>query len=275
MVSQEMAFRIMETGFRGMDLTGCHISFGWGHDKQVFWLTKEVWMTGVLSHKFTHYIPRYFPKMLIFVWNHVAVNIFENQYHDLMMNIIVFGPPGSGKGTQSVKIAGKYHLAHISTGDIFRSEIRNKTKMGNKVQSYISKGELVPDELLLDILKNAMEKHSGTRGYVFDGFPRTIHQAVSLDKLMQEKNQEITLVLALEVSGEEVVKRLLKRAQLEGRSDDNEEVIRNRLKVYHEQTEPLLTYYDEQDKLATVPGEGTIEGIFKNLCRAIEGDSAG
>lgn len=187
-----------------------------------------------------------------------------------MFNLILFGPPGSGKGTQSLQIAKKYNFAHISTGDIFRSEIKNKTELGLKVQGIIEKGELVPDELLIELLDNAMGKFSGIEGFVFDGFPRTLRQAEDLDKLMVSKNERVTLVLALEVDEEEVIKRLLKRAQLEGRKDDTEDVIRNRMNVYHSQTKPLTDFYEKQDKFDSVLGVGSIEDISNKLFEVID-----
>ena len=187
-----------------------------------------------------------------------------------MFNLIIFGPPGSGKGTQSVKIAGKYNLAHISTGDIFRSEIKNKTELGLKVQGIIEKGELVPDELLIELLDNAMQKFSGHTGFIFDGFPRTIRQAEDLDKLLGTKNDCVTMVLALDVNEEAIIQRLLKRALAEGRKDDTEEVIRNRMSIYHSQTSPLINFYEKQDKFIAVNGLGGIDEIFENICAEVE-----
>jgi len=187
-----------------------------------------------------------------------------------MYNLILFGPPGSGKGTQSVNVAKKYNFAHISTGDIFRSEIKNKTELGLKVQGIIEKGELVPDELLIELLDNAMGKFSNINGFIFDGFPRTLRQAKDLDVLLESKNDKVSLVLALEVDQEEVIKRLLKRAQLQGRKDDTEEVIRNRMKVYHTQTSPLIDFYKKQGKFESVCGSGTIDEISYNLYGIID-----
>ncbi len=187
-----------------------------------------------------------------------------------MFNLILFGPPGSGKGTQSARIAEKYKLVHISTGDIFRREIKNKSTLGLKVQSVIEKGELVPDALLVDILRSALQQAGSPRGFVFDGFPRTIRQAGDLDMLLKETGEKVSLVLALEVDEEEVVTRLLKRAQLEGRKDDTEEVIRNRMKVYHSQTRPLTEYYDKQGKFKSVHGVGSIDDIFADICKTID-----
>jgi adenylate kinase len=186
-----------------------------------------------------------------------------------MLNLIIFGPPGSGKGTQSVRIAENFDLAHISTGDIFRTEIKNKTPLGLRVQSIIERGELVPDELLIEILESALDKNAGKAGYIFDGFPRTLQQAKDLDKLMVKRADQVTLVVALEVNQDEVVKRLLNRAKLEGRKDDTEEVILNRMNVYQSQTTPLIEYYEKQDKFQQVFGVGSIDEIFDSICRVI------
>ena len=187
-----------------------------------------------------------------------------------MFNLILFGPPGSGKGTQSKCIAEKFQLVHISTGDIFRREIRSKTALGLKVQSIIEKGELVPDELLVDILRSALLQAGDPAGFVFDGFPRTIRQAEDLDSILKAFDSTVSLVLALDVDEEEIVTRLLKRAQQEGRKDDTEEVIRNRMKVYHEQTHPLMDYYKKQEKLFSLFGVGSIDNIFADICQVIE-----
>jgi len=187
-----------------------------------------------------------------------------------MFNLILFGPPGSGKGTQSSRIAEKYNLVHISTGDIFRREIRNKSALGLKVQSIIERGELVPDDLLVDILRSALQQAGNPRGFVFDGFPRTIRQAEDLDKLLNETGETVSLVLSLDVDEEEVVIRLLKRAQLEGRKDDTEDVIRNRMKVYHSQTHPLMEYYNQQAKFKSLTGVGSIDDIFRDICKEID-----
>jgi adenylate kinase len=191
-----------------------------------------------------------------------------------MFNFIIFGPPGSGKGTQSVRIAEKYKLVHISTGDIFRREIKNQTPLGIKVQRIIENGELVPDELLVDILRSALQQAGSPAGFVFDGFPRTIRQAEDLDRLLMETGNKVSLVLALDVDEEEVVTRLLKRAQLEGRKDDTEDVIRNRMNVYHAQTTPLMEYYNKQGKFISIHGVGTIDDIFAAICKIIDSHRA-
>lgn len=187
-----------------------------------------------------------------------------------MFNVIIFGPPGSGKGTQSVKIAEKYNVKHVSTGDILRSEVKQQTELGKKAQAIMEKGELVPDELLIQILHSVIEKNPGVSGFIFDGFPRTTVQAAALDELMNKINHDINCVISLEVPDEEVVQRLLKRAEIEGRKDDNEVTIQNRLKVYNEQTSPLLEYYRGQNKLDGIHGVGTIDGIFEDICKALD-----
>jgi adenylate kinase len=187
-----------------------------------------------------------------------------------MFNLILFGPPGSGKGTQSLKISEKYKLAHISTGDIFRNEIRNFTELGLKVQSIIEKGELVPDELLIQILENALNKYSDIKGYIFDGFPRTLRQAGFLDEVLSRMNEKVSVVIALDVDEQEIILRLLKRAQLEGRKDDTEEVIRNRMSVYHSQTKPLMDFYADQGKFEVLHGVGSVEDIFDGICALVD-----
>jgi adenylate kinase len=187
-----------------------------------------------------------------------------------MFYLILFGPPGSGKGTQSVKIAERFNFAHISTGDIFRNEIKNKTPLGLKVQRIIEKGELVSDELLIEILSQAMEKYENVDGFVLDGFPRTLKQAEDFDHLLSAKGQDVSLVLALDVNEEEIVKRLLKRAELEGRKDDTEEVIRKRMNVYYTQTKPLIEYYKKRGKYESVYGIGSIDDISEKLFKSIE-----
>lgn len=187
-----------------------------------------------------------------------------------MFNILIFGPPGSGKGTQAVRVSEKFNIKHISTGDILRSEVKQQTELGKKAQSIMEKGELVPDELLIEILHSVIEKNKSVAGFIFDGFPRTLVQAKELDQLMNEIDDSIDLVLSLNVHDDEVVTRLLKRAELEGRKDDNRETIQNRLDVYKRQTMPLLNYYKEQNKLEIIEGIGTIEDIFDEICNIID-----
>jgi len=204
----------------------------------------------------------------VYIYLQLTFLIIINIYY--MFNFIIFGPPGSGKGTQSAKIAEKYNLAHISTGDIFRKNIKEKTELGLKVKSIIDSGELVPDELLIDILKDAINSYSGVRGFIFDGFPRTIRQADEFEELLKSKNQKVSLVLSLKVDDEEIITRLMKRAEEQGRLDDTREVIENRLKVYHRQTEPLIEYYKKKGKFESIYGIGTIDEIFSNICKVID-----
>ncbi len=188
-----------------------------------------------------------------------------------MLNIVLFGPPGAGKGTQAEKIIEKYNLVHLSTGDILRSEIKMKTKLGKEAKNYMDKGELVPDEVVIGMIESKIDKNIDSKGFIFDGFPRTIAQAEALDGLLEKKGTEIKLMLSLEVEHDELVKRLLNRAKDSGREDDKDEmVIENRIKVYHDETAPVIGYYDSKDKAYSVQGMGSIEEIFKNLCEIID-----
>ncbi len=187
-----------------------------------------------------------------------------------MFNLVIFGPPGAGKGTQATIIAKKYNLAHISTGDLFRYEIRNQTELGVKVKKIVDSGELVPDELLIDLLKSGMAKFEEVNGIIFDGFPRTIRQAEDLDVLLAESDDAVTLTLALDVDQDELIKRILHRSLKQNRVDDTEEVIQNRLKVYAAQTSPLINYYKDQKKFESVRGMGSIEEIIDKLCKVID-----
>ena len=188
-----------------------------------------------------------------------------------MFNIILFGPPGSGKGTQSEKLIAKYGLRHLSTGDILRSEIARQTSLGLEAKGYMDKGELVPDEVVIGMIHSALEENPLAEGFLFDGFPRTNAQSVALDKLLSGKNTEIGLVLALMVSEEELVNRLLNRGRTSGRSDDNnEEVIRARIIEYHKKTSAVAEYYQRVGKVIYIPGEGTVEEIFESLCNEID-----
>ncbi len=188
-----------------------------------------------------------------------------------MINLILFGPPGSGKGTQAAKLVEKYDLLHISTGDLFRYEMGNETPLGKKAKSYIEKGELVPDEVTVGMLRNKVEANPEAAGFIFDGFPRTIPQAEALDQLMNEKGSEISALLMLDVPDEELVKRLLERGKTSGRKDDtNESVIRNRIEVYKSETAPVFDYYRSKGKAEKVYGVGSIEEIFGRLCDQID-----
>jgi adenylate kinase len=187
-----------------------------------------------------------------------------------MFNLILFGPPGAGKGTQAIKIAEKFGWKHVSTGDILRTEVGMGTPLGLKAKAVMEAGHLVSDELLIEIMNSVFIKNIEAKGFVLDGFPRTLKQAQELDQMLDKLDQKVSLVLALEVNEEELVKRLLKRAQDQGRMDDNEEVVKNRLVQYHHHTKPLIEYYKTKDLYQEVFGEGTIEQIFNQLCLSIK-----
>jgi adenylate kinase len=188
-----------------------------------------------------------------------------------MFNLILFGPPGSGKGTQSEKLVEKYKLVHLSTGNLLRSEIAEKTPLGIEAKHFIDKGQLVPDEVVIGMVDSFFDKHPDAIGFLFDGFPRTTAQAVALDKLMALKKTEISLVLMLEVNEEELIKRLVLRGKTSGRSDDaDENVQRNRQQVYKNETLPVASYYQKAKKVAVVDGMGEIDSIFERLCSYID-----
>lgn len=189
-----------------------------------------------------------------------------------MLNLILFGPPGAGKGTQSEKLITEYQLSHISTGDLLRAERAAGTPLGNQANEFISKGELVPDGVVIGMVKNYMESKPEAAGFIFDGFPRTIAQAEALDLMLAEFKTSISIVLGLEVEEDELVKRLLLRGQSSGRVDDQDEAtIRNRFKEYQTKTLPLAGFYHEQGKYVGVQGIGEIEEIFQSLCQKING----
>lgn len=188
-----------------------------------------------------------------------------------MFNLILFGPPGSGKGTQSEKLIAKYGLKHLSTGDLLRSEISNQTPLGKEAQNFMDKGQLVPDEVVIGMISSALDDNPDAKGFLFDGFPRTPAQAKALDNLLELKNAPIAAMLALDVSEEELVKRLLKRGETSGRSDDNNEnVIRARIVEYRTKTAIVADYYKQFDKVVMIKGEGTIDDIFIRLCAEID-----
>lgn len=188
-----------------------------------------------------------------------------------MLNIILFGPPGAGKGTQSAMLIEKYELTHLSTGDIFRYNMKNDTDLGVLAKQYIEKGELVPDEVTVGMVEDFLSRNASAKGFIFDGFPRTIAQGEALDQMLEKKGESIDLMLALEVEEDELVRRLLERGKTSGRADDqDEDTIRNRFKVYNDETAPLAKFYSDQDKYMGVHGMGEIEDIFKRLCAAIE-----
>ena len=188
-----------------------------------------------------------------------------------MKHLILFGPPGSGKGTQAKQLESKFEMIHISTGDLFRYEIGNDTPLGIEAKSYMNKGQLVPDSVTIGMLKNKVEMHPNAKGFIFDGFPRTIPQAEALDAFLAEREEIIAGLLSLKVDEEELVNRLLERGKTSGRADDsNEDVIRNRIRVYGEQTSPVYNYYDKKGKAQEVEGVGSIDDIFNKLSDAVE-----
>ena len=188
-----------------------------------------------------------------------------------MLNLILFGPPGSGKGTQSEKLIVKYGLKHLSTGDLLRSEIAQKTVLGLEAKTLMDKGQLVPDEVVIGMIRSALESNPDAKGFLFDGFPRTSAQAEALDKLLEMKGTSINMMLSMEVGEEELISRLLKRGATSGRSDDNNEgVIRARIAEYHNKTSAVADYYKKFDKVVTVKGEGNINEIFEELCNEID-----
>ncbi|HEX8332076.1 MAG TPA: adenylate kinase [Segetibacter sp.] len=188
-----------------------------------------------------------------------------------MFNIILFGPPGSGKGTQSEKLISKYGLKHLSTGDLLRTEISTQTPLGLEAKNFMDKGQLVPDEVVIGMISTALDANPEAQGFLFDGFPRTEAQSEALDKLLKLKKTEIGVVLAMQVSEEELVKRLVNRGLTSGRSDDNnEEVIRARIIEYHKKTSAVADYYKKFDKVVYLNGEGTVDEIFSGLCSEID-----
>ena len=188
-----------------------------------------------------------------------------------MLNLILFGPPGSGKGTQSEKLIIKYGLKHLSTGDLLRSEIAQQTTLGMEAKNFMDKGQLVPDAVVIGMIRCAIENNPAVKGFLFDGFPRTAAQAAALDQLMELKNTTIKMMLAMEVGEKELMSRLLKRGETSGRSDDtNEEVVKARIVEYHNKTAAVADYYNQFKKVVTIKGEGSIDDIFNALCNEID-----
>ncbi len=188
-----------------------------------------------------------------------------------MLNIVLFGPPGAGKGTQSQKLIDKYNLVHLSTGDILRGEVTASTSLGIEAKKIMDKGDLVPDEVVIGMISSKIDKNLKADGFIFDGFPRTAAQAKALDEMLNEKGTSVSLMLALEVDNEELTKRLLLRGKDSGRADDqNESIIRNRIAEYNAKTAPLVDYYSAQGKFKSVKGVGSIDEIFSSLCNSID-----
>ncbi|MFP4092661.1 MAG: adenylate kinase [Cyclobacteriaceae bacterium] len=188
-----------------------------------------------------------------------------------MLNIVLFGPPGAGKGTQSEKLIAHYNLLHISTGDLFRKHLGEGTELGKKAKGYMDEGKLVPDQLVIDMVDDKLKEGNNKEGIIFDGFPRTIPQAEALDQLLESKNMPIVATIMLEVPDEELINRLLERGKTSGRSDDQDRSkIETRLKVYKDETLPVANHYREQQKLANVNGVGSIDAIFDRISSRIE-----
>ena len=188
-----------------------------------------------------------------------------------MFNLILFGPPGSGKGTQSEKLIAKYNLKHLSTGDLLRSEIAKKTPLGLEAKKFMDKGQLVPDEVVIGMISSALDANPNIVGFLFDGFPRTSKQAEALDNLLELKNISINVMLALNVTEEELVKRLVKRGETSGRPDDNnEQVIRTRIHEYNKKTSAVADHYKKANKVVLVKGEGSVDDIFTSLTKEMD-----
>ena len=188
-----------------------------------------------------------------------------------MHNIVLFGPPGAGKGTQSQKLIAKYHLVHLSTGDLLRAQIAEGTELGLRAKKLMDEGLLVPDEVVIGMIGNALEKNKDAAGFIFDGFPRTVAQAESLDRLLAEHHTQVACMIALEVGEEELVKRLLERGKTSGRPDDQDETkIRRRVTVYNTETAQVAGYYDGQSKFHSLNGIGNIDEIFGQICALID-----
>src|SRR5574344_1875854 len=183
-----------------------------------------------------------------------------------MLNVVIFGAPGSGKGTQSERIVEKFGINHISTGDVLRAEIKNGTELGKTAKGYIDQGQLIPDELMIDILASVFDSFKDSKGVIFDGFPRTSAQAGSLKQMLADRGQAVSVMLDLDVPEEELMTRLIKRGQESGRADDNEETIKKRLVVYHSQTAPLIDWYKNEGVYKHIQGLGTMDGIFADIC---------
>jgi adenylate kinase len=188
-----------------------------------------------------------------------------------MINLVIFGPPGAGKGTQSAKLIEKYQLVHCSTGDMFRAHIKNQTELGKKVTSILDNGMLVPDSITIEMLEEEVQKNPNARGFIFDGFPRTVPQAEALDKFLQGKGQQIDTVVQLDVEVDELKQRIAERQKVSGRADDDADKLLKRIDEYFGKTIHVLPYYEGQGKVSKVNGVGNIETIFGEICQVIDG----
>lgn len=187
-----------------------------------------------------------------------------------MLNVVIFGAPGSGKGTQSELIEKKYGLVHLSTGDILRAEIAKGTDIGKLADGLISKGQFIPDDLMIDILNGQIDQYPTAKGFIFDGFPRTVPQADALDSMLKRRNIRVSLMLNIDVDTNELVKRLINRGKTSGRSDDNLQTIHQRIQVYETKTLPVIQFYDRQHKHHRIQGTGTMEEVFERICKEID-----
>ncbi|MDE6490755.1 MAG: adenylate kinase [Muribaculaceae bacterium] len=187
-----------------------------------------------------------------------------------MFNVVIFGAPGSGKGTQSEKLIDRFGLHHISTGELLRNHIASGSELGRIADSYISKGHLIPDDLMIDILRHELDNNPEATGVIFDGFPRTIPQAEALNKMLADRGTEVHAVVGLEVPEDELIQRLIKRGEVSGRSDDNPEAIKERLDVYHNLTSPLRDFYKGENKYHPITGTGTVDSIFSRIADSLD-----
>jgi adenylate kinase len=188
----------------------------------------------------------------------------------MLLNVVILGAPGSGKGTQSNLIISKYGLHHISTGEILREEIGKQTALGKIAEGIISEGHLMPDDLVINMISHVLDENAKTKGYIFDGFPRTVSQGDALENLLRERGSSVLAAINLDVEEQELMERMLKRGAEQGRLDDNEEVIKNRLKVYHDQTEPLKDYYKKRGKLFSIRGNNGVEDVFEHITEVLD-----